>query len=213
MELSNEQIKRVEEYLNSKELNYMDIRHEVLDHIISDIENQISNNNSFEDAFLVAKQKWNKQLELSTSFITGLTFSRPKIVIQKAKNFFKTWLLFMLFFTFLIGVLIKQDIIISLISKKLELVVFTLSIISAVGIGYMYYKMKRTKTTFLFLFEKQVVPYIFLVLITIIDFDYSLVGKINLLSFLFCVANLFISVFGFKLYKNHQKVIQRYSLL
>ncbi|MFT6066363.1 MAG: hypothetical protein ACJAQX_002245, partial [Polaribacter sp.] len=67
MELSKEQIQQVENYLNSKNITYIDLRTEVLDHIVSEIEDKIIENEvTFHHAFAIAKQNWNPKLEEAT---------------------------------------------------------------------------------------------------------------------------------------------------
>jgi hypothetical protein len=94
MELSKEQIQRVEHYLNVKDITYIDLRMEVLDHIISDIEAKMKKEDlDFETIFYNVTDKWNKHLDESSSWLFGLTYSAPKIVMDKAKKSFLKWFL------------------------------------------------------------------------------------------------------------------------
>ena len=94
MELTTEQLQRVEHYLNVKEITYIDIRMEVLDHIVSDIEAKTETETlDFETVFYNVTDKWNVHLKQSSSWIFGLANSAPKIVLKKAKNNFKNWFL------------------------------------------------------------------------------------------------------------------------
>jgi len=92
MELSKEQLQRVAHYLNVKDIIYIDLRMEVFDHIVSDIEAKIvAENLDFETAFYSVTDKWNKHLIQESSFYFGLTYSLPKIVLDKAKKVYKKW--------------------------------------------------------------------------------------------------------------------------
>ena len=51
MELTKNQIHKVEQYLKHKNFDFVDLKIEVLDHIISDIEMKMSKSFSFENAF------------------------------------------------------------------------------------------------------------------------------------------------------------------
>ena len=65
---------------------------EVFDHIVSDIEAKMGAEKlDFEPAFYKATVTWNKHLIKESSFYFGLTYSLPKIVLEKAKKVFKKW--------------------------------------------------------------------------------------------------------------------------
>ncbi|WP_170063268.1 hypothetical protein [Polaribacter porphyrae] len=51
MEITKEQIQQVENYLDKKGLHYVDVRLEILDHIILDIEAEMNQETNFNDAF------------------------------------------------------------------------------------------------------------------------------------------------------------------
>ena len=59
MKLNKEQLQEIETYLTNKDVEYIDLHLEVLDHISSDIEN-LMEKISFEEAFEKVKNKWNK---------------------------------------------------------------------------------------------------------------------------------------------------------
>ena len=92
MDLSKQQLQRVAHYLNVKGITYIDLRMEVFDHIVSDIEaKMIAENLDFETTFYSVTDKWNKHLKQESSFYFGLTYSLPKIVLNKAKKVYKKW--------------------------------------------------------------------------------------------------------------------------
>ena len=53
MELTKEQIQQVERYLDKKNFDFIDLKVEVLDHMVSDIESFLVNNYTFENAFKI----------------------------------------------------------------------------------------------------------------------------------------------------------------
>jgi hypothetical protein len=84
MKLTTQQITQIEETLVLNGLKYDDIKLEVTDHIASEIEEKISNEEiSFEVAFNEIFEKWKPELRLSSSFWVGFTNSVPKIVLDK----------------------------------------------------------------------------------------------------------------------------------
>ena len=94
MELNKEQLQRVEHYLDVKDITYIDIRTEVLDHIVSDIETKITDDNlDFETVFYSVTDKWNVHLKQTSSWLYGIAYSAPKIVMKKVNNNFRKWFL------------------------------------------------------------------------------------------------------------------------
>jgi len=90
MELTTQQLQRVEHYLNVKEITYIDIRTEVFDHIVSDIETKMETEKlDFETVFYNVTDKWNVHLKQTSSCFFGRIFSVPKIVLDKAKKYIK----------------------------------------------------------------------------------------------------------------------------
>lgn len=68
MEITTEQIQQVETYLTKKNFDFIDLKVEVLDHMISDIESLLTKKYSFEDAFRITVLKWEKYFEETSSF-------------------------------------------------------------------------------------------------------------------------------------------------
>lgn len=83
MKLTTAQIEEIDETLVSKGLIYDDIKLEVTDHIASEIENQLENNQCiFTDAFEDVFSKWQSELKLTSNWWSS-GFVAPKIVIDK----------------------------------------------------------------------------------------------------------------------------------
>ena len=90
MELTTEQQNQIEDFLNKKNITYIDIRVETYDHIVTDIEEKIKNQNmDFDTAFKMVTNSWIKHLRDTSSFYFGLYYSAPKLVVDKAKKSFK----------------------------------------------------------------------------------------------------------------------------
>lgn len=202
MKLTQEQIECVEKYLDYKELNYIDVRIEVLDHIISEVEVLLAQGINFEDAFKQSTKKWHNDLQITSSFLIGLIHTRPKIVIDKALNLGKNWLMFSFIAIFLQTFFSEKLIIPSFLSNNsiFFLVVGTVLVITNL---YFYFKMKELKTTFLFLFEKFIIPTLLLLLIV----AFCLPKVSSFYVSLIC-CNTFL---GYKLYKEHQKIVLKWN--
>ena len=90
MELTKEQIQRIDTYLDVKGVKFIDFRIEIFDHIISLIEQKLEiENTDFETIFYQVTDEWNKQLNAGSSFLLGWTYSAPKTIIKKAKKIHK----------------------------------------------------------------------------------------------------------------------------
>ena len=77
MKMNQNTLNQVREYLNKKEVSYLDVYHEILDHLLSDLEYQLANKKSFEEAFSIIKIKWDKLLEPDVSIFLGFIYSKP----------------------------------------------------------------------------------------------------------------------------------------
>lgn len=100
MSLSKEQIKFISDYLDKCEVNQIDVKLEVLDHIASQVEELIANEDfTFEEALKKVMKRWYPLFKDEKSFHIGLIYSFPKIVMNKLeRRIKKTYLyLFMLF--------------------------------------------------------------------------------------------------------------------
>jgi hypothetical protein len=87
MKLTSQQIATIEEALVLNGLIYDDIKLEVTDHIASEIEVTMQENNlSFDNAFEKAFENWKEQLRPSSSFWVGLIYSSPGIVMKRWKS-------------------------------------------------------------------------------------------------------------------------------
>jgi len=214
MKLSKKQIQQVELYLTKRGLKYIDVRYEVLDHIVTDIEHLINTKNlSFEKASKQVYIKWNPNFYSTSSFWIGLAYSGPKIFIDNCVRIYKNSIIKVLFLTFIfvyaIDYLLNHISFFQINSSKLiSIANYTLILLNISIILYWYYKIKRTKqkTSFSFLFVRQVLPSILMLL---------LFGLLNLVTSnykLIIIATFISSIWsGWIFYKNHLKSVSRYS--
>jgi len=98
--LTEEQIERVEHFLDRNKIKYIDVRLEVLDHIISDIENNyLAKDIAFEEAFPNVVHKWKQHFTETSSLVFGLAYSAPNMIIKKAKSIYKKFFLMLIVVT------------------------------------------------------------------------------------------------------------------
>ncbi len=90
MKLTTEQINTIDATLVLNGLIYDDIKLEVTDHIASEIELKMEENNiPFEDALKTAFENWKEQSRPSSLFWMGSKKVAPRIVIEKWKSIYR----------------------------------------------------------------------------------------------------------------------------
>jgi hypothetical protein len=84
MKLTASQIAQIEETLALNQVVFEDIKLELTDHIASDIEVVLSQEEiPFEEAMVIVFEKWSPQLRPSTSFWTPNNLRLPRILLNK----------------------------------------------------------------------------------------------------------------------------------
>ncbi|QTE21559.1 hypothetical protein [Polaribacter cellanae] len=217
MELTKEQIQRVEHYLNVKNIKYIDVRFEVLDHIVSDIETTIEKNNlDFETAFYKVTDKWNTHLKETSSWFFGIAHSAPKIIIDKAKKLFKKWFFilpavyFMIsFFNYKLNIIFSKNIenVINLFFQITSVFCFVLYVIVLILISR-----SKEKTTYRFIFKTQNLN---LLIGTMILLDFNFFNNDGSLS-LSLIGLLFAFILStfmcFHFYRKHKEAVKKYKI-
>jgi hypothetical protein len=214
MELTTKELQRVEHYLNVKHITYIDLRMEVLDHIVSDIETKMMKENlDFETAFYNVTDKWNKQLKETTSMFFGLGFSAPKLVIQKAKKVY--WKQYILLFTsyFLPFILLTHFNfkIQNPTEYNLFFILKGILILSFVAFIYMLLsKNNKIETTYGFILKAQSLGAITGLIVLLIFF--TRLKELNGINIgMFC-SFIFMTFSYFHFYKKHKQAIKKYKI-
>lgn len=215
MELTEQQLQRVEHYLNIKHITYIDLRMEVLDHIVSDIETKmIKENLDFETVFYNVTDKWNKQLKETTSMFFGLGFSAPKLVIQKAKKVY--WKQYILLFTsyFLPFSLLNHFNLKIQNSTEFNFFFILKGILILFFLAFIYMIFSRNskiKTTYGFILKSQSLGAITSLIVLLIFF--SELKELDGISIgMFC-SFIFMTFSYFIFYKKHKEAIKKYKVL
>jgi hypothetical protein len=160
MKLSKEQIAKINETLVLNGVVYDDIKLELTDHIASEIENNIGENDIlFEKAFIHAFENWKEQLRPSSSKWLGSKNIVPRIVIDKmilnSKKLILIAIVFVIITTTALTVLVRNfnnEIAIESIRMVLR-IVFLLELFFIVVCKYLIWKSKSV-TSFGFIYKK-----------------------------------------------------------
>ncbi|MCF8713657.1 hypothetical protein JM658_02365 [Joostella atrarenae] len=91
MTLNQEQLNTIKYALEKRDLDYVDLKYELLDHIATEIEQIMSKDESvsFKDASDIAFDKWRIALNDYSSFWLGIGYSKPKILIDSCVSIVK----------------------------------------------------------------------------------------------------------------------------
>lgn len=222
VKLTKEQIQIIDNYLIRKQVIYADLKLEILDHMISDIESEMETNQIlFDDAFDKTIVKWKSSFLETSSFWLGLAVMRPKIIISKLTSTLKP-LLFKLFIsTILITVFLfvvdRSFLKINLNNYKenILVIIYVFAALNTLMLAYWAVLMYRSKikTSFSFLYYRQVlVCCLYPLFIT--DTFLLKEGSINFISLSFIVYTVFNSLMGRELFKAHfktSKAIQKFA--
>ena len=214
MELTTQQLQRVEHYLDKKNITYIDVRFEVLDHIVSDIETKMTKENlDFETVFYNVTEKWNTQLKETTSMFFGLGFSAPKLVIQKAKKVY--WKQYVLLFTsyFLPFILLTHFNFKIQNPTEFNFFIILKGILIVSFVSFMFLlltKNNKIKTTYGFILKSQGLGAV-TGLIVLLMFFTRLKVLDGISVGMFC-SFIFMTFSYFLFYKKHQEAIKKYKI-
>jgi len=215
MKLTQDQLASIEGFLNRMELNQVDLRNEVLDHISAGIsDGMFSQQLTFEEAFAREKEKWHNDLQSHSSYWLGLLWMGPKIVIQKCVKHTKIMylkaalpaILALLFFYSTENFWSEQ--VLMILNSFVGIVYICLFLL----LLFLNYKMKRTgyQTSYRFLFKINAISFCLLLILynPIISDILSLEkeGSIAYISLFVHAFTLAFSWFFVQFYKSHNKV-------
>lgn len=216
MKLNKDQIQIIDNYLIRKQVKYADLKLEILDHMISDIESEMETNKiSFDEAFDKTIIKWKSSFLETSSLWLGAAYVRPKIIISKLTNTLKPLIFKVLMSTVLITVFLyvldngflKMNL--NDYKESLLIAIYVFAAFNTLILSYwaiiMY--MSKVKTSFSFLYYRQVVVFCFYPFM-ITDTFLLKEGSINFISLGFIILSVFISLMGRELFKAHFKTLK-----
>ena len=217
MEITTKQIQQVETYLDKKNFDFIDLKVEVLDHMISDIESLLDNNYSFENAFKLTVLKWDKHFKDTSSFYFGVQYQESNIVVKKAIKMFRPFYflylaVYILPFAFLklVPIKVAEDIA-SFINSFL---VSSASILLAyLFIIFIKTKRSKVKTTYRFIIKTQYLSVVLLVLGVFLGAVFNDEGEMNAVSTGFTSGGFAVVFICHYFFKKHEEAIKKYKVL
>jgi hypothetical protein len=220
MELTKEQIQEIENYIESNGVDFIDLKIELLDHIVSDVEHKINKGFSFESALELTKQKWSKHFKNSSSLYLGFQYSASKIVLKKAVKEFRPFYI-LYFASYFLPFILFEKIAMDFTNSMMSFVNTFFKITTLLALLYMVfiiYKVyaSREKTTYRFILKTQYVGISFLIITQIVTDYFDKFGQINGVFVGFSCAGLATTYICHHFYKKHvleiSKNKQRLSL-
>lgn len=217
MELTIQQLQQVEDYLEIKRFNFIDLKVEVLDHMVSDIESKmISENVTFHYAFATTKQRWNKHFRDSSSFFFGFQYHESKIVVKNAVKIFKPFY-FLYLASYILPVIFFTKFPIIFSENVSGFLNGFLNSISAVFLGYLIYIIikdikSKVKTTYSFILKTQYLGIIFLILPLLMGNHFNEDGSLIPFLISFQSAGFVVTYICHYFYKKHEEAIKKYKI-
>jgi hypothetical protein len=217
MEISKEQQRQVEVYLQNKDFDFIDLKVEVLDHMISDIESLRTKKYSFENAFKITILKWEKHFKESSSFYFGFQYHESKIVVKKAIKMFKPFY-FLYLAAYFLPVAFLKLVPIKVAEDTADFINGFLVLSAAILLAYLLIiviKMKRSKvkTTYRFIIKTQYLSVILLVLGVFLGTVFNDEGEMNAVSTGFTSGGFAVVFICHYFFKKHEEAIKKYKIL
>jgi hypothetical protein len=212
MELTKEQIYKIEKYLDHKYFDAIDLRPEILDHMVSDVERKMSRNLSFESAFKMTVLKWDNHFKDTSSFFFGLIYTNSRIVVKKAVKLFKPFYFLYLAAYFLPVVFLKLYPI-KVSESAVDFINGFIHSFSLALLGYLLFiivktKMSKVKTTFRFILSTQYSGLILLIMGLLVGV-FKDNGELNPVFTGFVSAGYAVVFICHHFYKKHVEVISK----
>jgi hypothetical protein len=216
MEITKKQIKQVETYLDKKSFDFIDLKVEVLDHMVSDIESFLDNNYSFDNAFKITVLKWDKHFKDTSSFYFGFQYSESKIVVKKAIKMFRPFYLIYLS-AYILPVLFLKNVSIVFSKNTIYLLNGFLNLITAVFLIYLIFIIikvikSKVKTTYRFILRTQYLGMIFLVIPLLMGNHFNDKGNLNAVFTGFLFGGFAVTYICHYFFKKHQEAINIYKV-
>ncbi|WP_194768209.1 hypothetical protein [Tamlana sp. I1] len=204
MKLTTDEIKQIEKFLDVKGIVYVDLRIEILDHLILQIEDEMNNHGvDFEYAFVQVTKKWNSYFNNSSSLLFGLTFSAPKLVIDKAKKIYLKYFIIYMLTCFFLPFINDEVEISTFLTCVLVGIILLFSVISIIKFNKI--RKSSEKTVYSFIAKTQIWSVITYPLIIIVVFQ-------GLYTSLWLLFNSFIFLYcSIVFLKKHQKIIKQFN--
>lgn len=215
MELTTTQIAIIENYLKNRKVDYIDLKVEILDHMISDIEQLMSKNHTFENALKMTTIIWERHFEQRSSFYFGMLYSESKIVVNKAVKEFRPFYFLYLASYFLPLILLKK---IEIQFEKttallINQITLSLAFLCLSYVLFIFFKtrLSKQKSTYRFILKTQYFGAIFLVIFLILENLFQDNGMLHPIFTGFTFAGFAVTYICHYFYKKHQEVVHKFQ--
>jgi hypothetical protein len=216
MELSQEQQRQVEVYLQNKDFDFIDLKVEVLDHMISDIESLRTKKYSFEDAYRTTVLKWEKYFKETSSFYFGFSYSESKIVVKKAIKIFKPFY-FLYLVAYFLPVAFLKLVPIKVAEDTADFINAFLVSSAAILLAYLLIiviktKQSKVKTTYRFILKTQYLSFVLLVLGVFLGTVFNDEGEMNAVFTGFTSGGFAVVFICHYFFKKHEEAVNTYRI-
>lgn len=206
MKLTTEQINQIDTFLERNDVKYLDIKLELLDHIASQIEALMSEQNrSFEEASIEITTHWRPRFSSSTSFLIGLIYSFPKIVLDRLVKRAKKQTLFLFCFggLYCVPMVYYKDYF-QVTLGPFEVLIDTIALVASVVLSYIVIKINiHSKPTSYRFLVNQSAPIIILSFFILL-LDYQVIE----LKLFYTLLMLFQAIVAFQNYRLHTSFLK-----
>lgn len=207
MKLTIEQLDLIDRYLEQKNVDFLDFKLELKDHLACEVEEIMESKAfDFEEAFYIILKGWKKQFEVAkNSWVINNRRTFPNIVFRKIRNRFVFYQLIVMPIA-MIGVFFPDFIIKT--NNLSDDVIFAYKCCASVFtilffIGFILLYLRKNKTSFSYMYNQVFYTNVaFLFLVLIIDKIYAFGYYYLIVSIAFLIYN----------YHKHQQFIKKYNL-
>jgi hypothetical protein len=216
MEITTEQIRQVEVYLQNKDFDFIDLKVEVLDHMISDIESLRTKKYSFEDAYRTTVLKWEKYFKETSSFYFGFQYHESKIVVKKAIKIFKPFY-FLYLAAYFLPVAFLNLVPIKVAEETADFINGFLVSSAAILLAYLLMiviktKQSKVKTTYRFILKTQYLSVVLLVLGVFLGTVFNDEGEMNAVFTGFTSGGFAVVFICHYFFKKHEEALNTYRI-
>lgn len=203
MKIDQTQLDLIDYYLEQHKLDFFDFKIEIKDHLACAIESIMTEQSlSFEEAFIIATDRWNELLKVRKYWIISNERLFPEIVIRKIKNRVIFHYSFVLIISLFLAMLLSN--------LKIQTIPLLKYVVAFCGLTHLILskliKSKNIKTSYRFLFDYFHIP---AVLFFIHFFFFKTTFAIaNFIGFLVLINFPFIIYYFMK----HQHFVKKYDL-
>ena len=217
MEITTQQIHQIETYLQKRKVDFIDLKVEILDHMISDIESLLQKNYSFENAFKITTLKWEKHFTERSSFYFGMLYSESKIIVNKAVKEFKPFY-FLYLASYFLPIIFLKNVAISFqenIANFINALLLTVTFLSLIYMVFIIVKtqLSKQKSTYRFILKTQYVAIIFFIIPLLLGSFFNDNGQLNAVFSGFVSAGFMVTFICHYFYRKHQAVVEKYKIL